>query len=95
MRRVTASSSPACSKSFELKIGAEAYWQAWFDGAALPNPGKIGVGVILISPAGLRSEKAALTGCSGCSNEADRLSRQALGLPELAAKVSRRRRRPR
>ena len=150
-------------------IDAEAYWQAWFDGAALPNPGRIGVGVVLVSPVGLRSGKAALTGCSGCSNEAelhalcaalelacaagarrlvvrgdsdvairyvrgpdstqigrlvvlvaqarewlrrfedvqlvwvprhrnaeaDRLSRQALGLPELAARVSRRRRRPR
>ncbi len=47
------------------------YWQAWFDGAALPNPGKIGVGVLVVSPAGERFEKSALAGCSGCSNEAE------------------------
>ena len=46
-------------------------WQGWFDGAALPNPGKIGVGVVLISPAGIRSEKSALIGGSGCNNEAE------------------------
>jgi ribonuclease HI len=47
------------------------YWQAWFDGAALPNPGKIGVGIVLLSPVGVRSEKSALLACSGCSNEAE------------------------
>jgi len=50
---------------------AEIYWQAWFDGAALPNPGRIGVGVVLLSPDGLRSEKSVLTGGSGCNNEAE------------------------
>ena len=47
------------------------YWQAWFDGAALPNPGKIGIGALVISPAGERFEKSALAGCNGCSNEAE------------------------
>jgi len=56
---------------FESDIDAEIYWQAWFDGAALPNPGKIGVGIVLISPDGARSEKSALIGRSGCSNEAE------------------------
>ena len=50
---------------------AEPYWQAWFDGAALPNPGKIGVGALVLSPDGERFEKSALAGCNGCSNEAE------------------------
>lgn len=31
-------------------------WQAWFDGSAHPNPGKIGIGGVLISPDGQRIE---------------------------------------
>ena len=52
-------------------IDLEGHWQAWFDGAALPNPGKIGVGALVLSPDGDRFEKSALAGCSGCSNEAE------------------------
>ena len=37
----------------------------------MPNPGKIGIGILLIAPDGQRSEKSALTGCSGCNNEAE------------------------
>ncbi len=71
MRRGIASSSPVCSKRFEQNIGAQGYWQGWFDGAALPNPGKLGIGVVLLSPAGIRSDTSALVGVSGCSNEAE------------------------
>lgn len=46
-------------------------WQVWFDGGALPNPGKMAVGVTLISPLGVRSDKAMLTGGCGCNNEAE------------------------
>ncbi len=46
-------------------------WQAWFDGGALPNPGKIGIGVLLISPDGVRHEHAQKTALNGCSNEAE------------------------
>lgn len=56
---------------FELGIDAENTWQAWFDGAALPNPGKIGVGVVLQAPDGRREEKSVLLNCSGCNNEAE------------------------
>ena len=62
------SSSRVC---FEADIDVENYWQAWFDGSALPNPGKIGIGVMLLSPGGVRSEKSEPTGCSGCNNEAE------------------------
>lgn len=51
--------------------GADAVWQAWFDGSALPNPGKIGIGAVLLSPAGQRLEKSALTGRHGCNNQAE------------------------
>lgn len=46
-------------------------WQAWFDGSALPNPGKMGIGVVLLAPDGRRSEKSSLIGGSGCNNEAE------------------------
>lgn len=62
------SSLPACS---EAAPDASPCWQVWFDGGALPNPGKMAVGVILISPVGLRSDKAMLTGGCGCNNEAE------------------------
>ncbi|MCX7167862.1 MAG: ribonuclease HI family protein [Rhodocyclales bacterium] len=77
---MTASSSPACFDACRQSgipgaqgagIDADDCWQAWFDGSALPNPGKIGVGVILLSPAGVRSDNSVLPGCSGCNNEAE------------------------
>ena len=49
----------------------EKCWQLWFDGAALPNPGRIGIGVLLVSPTGERFERACLPGAAGCSNEAE------------------------
>ncbi len=68
MRRATASSSPAC---FSLAIDTLACWQAWFDGSALPNPGKMGLGIVLVAPDGLRTEKSVLAGGTGCNNEAE------------------------
>ncbi len=52
-------------------IGIPAYWQAWFDGSALPNPGKLGIGVVLLAPDGRRSEQSALIAGIGCNNEAE------------------------
>jgi len=37
----------------------------------LPNPGKIGIGILLIAPDGQRSEKSVLLNASGCNNEAE------------------------
>lgn len=48
-----------------------AVWHAWFDGSAAPNPGKIGVGVVLIAPDGTRTEKSLSLNRSGCNNEAE------------------------
>ena len=46
-------------------------WQIWFDGAALPNPGRIGLGVVLRGPAGERADFSGLAGTTGCNNEAE------------------------
>lgn len=46
-------------------------WQIWFDGCALPNPGRIGLGALLLSPDGTRVELSSPTGRIGCSNEAE------------------------
>lgn len=46
-------------------------WQIWFDGCALPNPGRIGLGALLVSPQGNRVELSSPAGRSGCSNEAE------------------------
>ncbi|MCP5269421.1 MAG: ribonuclease HI family protein [Zoogloeaceae bacterium] len=48
-----------------------ACWQAWCDGSAAPNPGKIGIGIVLISPEGTRMEKSLAIGRSGCNNQAE------------------------
>lgn len=48
-----------------------AVWHAWFDGSAAPNPGKIGVGILLIAPDGTRTEKSLSLNRSGCNNEAE------------------------
>jgi len=46
-------------------------WRAWFDGSALPNPGRIGIGIVLVAPDGVRRDASRPLGCSGCNNEAE------------------------
>lgn len=46
-------------------------WQGWFDGSALPNPGRIGIGIVLQAPDGSVCERSLLAGASGCNNEAE------------------------
>jgi ribonuclease HI len=53
---------------------APAVWRAWFDGSAAPNPGKIGVGVVLIAPDARRMEKSLPLNRCGCNNEAELLA---------------------
>ena len=47
------------------------HWQAWVDGTASPNPGRIGLGLLLVSPDGERRERSHATGRSGCNNDAE------------------------
>jgi ribonuclease HI len=48
-----------------------AEWTAWVDATALPNPGRIGIGLVLVSPAGVRQDHARLADVRGCNNEAE------------------------
>lgn len=48
-------------------------WLAWFDGAAAPNPGRLGLGALLMGPGGKRLEHSSLAG-HGCNNEAELLA---------------------
>ncbi|MGW8392024.1 ribonuclease HI family protein [Pseudoduganella sp. HUAS MS19] len=66
-----------------------AAWRAWFDGSAHPNPGRIGIGVLLSGPAGERVEISRRAG-HGSSGDAEYLALIAalekaveLGVPEL------------
>ncbi|KAF7599330.1 MAG: ribonuclease H [Candidatus Dactylopiibacterium carminicum] len=46
-------------------------WFAWCDGCALPNPGRIGLGGVLLAPDQRRHEFSEAAGRSGCNNEAE------------------------
>lgn len=52
-------------------------WQAWFDGSAVPNPGRIGIGGVLRSPAGEQIEISRHAG-QGDNNQAEYLALIAL-----------------
>lgn len=52
-------------------MSVELYWQGWFDGSARPNPGDIGIGVVLLAPDARRFEKSERLSGSGCNNEAE------------------------
>lgn len=54
-----------------IRAGPDECWHAWFDGAALPNPGRIGLGAVLVAPDGRRFEGSRLAGLEGCNNEAE------------------------
>ena len=45
-------------------------WRGWFDGSAHPNPGRCGIGALLLGPAGERVELARAAGY-GNSSEAE------------------------
>lgn len=64
-------------------------WQAWFDGSALPNPGRIGIGVVLLCPDLIRQEISQPVVESGCNNEAELLAM--ITALDLAAKAGARR----
>jgi len=52
-------------------LNVEIYWQGWFDGSARPNPGEIGIGVVLLAPDARRYEKSERLSGRGCNNEAE------------------------
>ncbi len=54
-----------------------AAWHGWFDGSATPNPGAIGIGALLLGPAGERVEISRRAGI-GSSGDAEYLALLAL-----------------
>ena len=51
-------------------LGPPAAWRAWFDGSAHPNPGRCGIGALLLGPGGARVEISQPAGY-GNSSEAE------------------------
>lgn len=58
-------------------IVADDCWQGWFDGSALPNPGRMGLGVVLRAPTGVLSQYS-VEGGYGDSNQAEYMALIAL-----------------
>ena len=46
-------------------------WVVYCDGSALPNPGRMGLGAVLIGPDGTRHTLSHAAGTKGCNNEAE------------------------
>ncbi|GGY65517.1 ribonuclease HI family protein [Pseudoduganella albidiflava] len=59
-------------------------WRGWFDGSATPNPGRIGIGALLLGPAGERIEISRPAG-TGTSGDAEYLALIALLEAAVAA----------
>ncbi|HEX5393566.1 MAG TPA: ribonuclease HI family protein [Rhodocyclaceae bacterium] len=55
----------------ERSVAANNTWLLSVDGTAWPNPGKIGLGVVLRSPDGTTLQQSIPLGRSGCNNEAE------------------------
>lgn len=67
------------ARALEVNPEGEAvFWRAWFDGSALPNPGRLGLGAVLIGPDGAYFELSQTGPGSGCNNEAELLALCAL-----------------
>ena len=86
MTNVTPTASPRCD--FGSTAGA-ACWHGWFDGTARPNPGRLGLGAVLVAPGGERQELSRSPGAVGCNNEAEVLA--LIALLELALALGARR----
>ncbi|MED5612282.1 ribonuclease HI family protein [Janthinobacterium sp. P210005] len=53
-----------------LPAGPASAWRGWFDGSAHPNPGKLGIGALLLGPNGERIEVSEAVGY-GSSSDAE------------------------
>jgi len=47
------------------------YWTVHCDGSAVPNPGRMGLGAVLVAPDGTRHTLSRATHTVGCNNEAE------------------------
>ncbi|MDP1566066.1 MAG: ribonuclease H, partial [Polaromonas sp.] len=46
-------------------------WIIYADGSAVPNPGRMGLGAVLVAPDGTRHVLSMATDARGCNNEAE------------------------
>jgi ribonuclease HI len=46
-------------------------WTIYADGSAVPNPGRMGLGAVLVAPDGTRHVLSIATDARGCNNEAE------------------------
>lgn len=66
----TAARNAAMAARAARHAGPASAWRGWFDGSALPNPGRCGIGALLLGPDGERIEVARGAGY-GNSSEAE------------------------
>lgn len=50
------------------------HWTVHCDGSAVPNPGRMGLGAVLVAPDGTRHALSRATHSIGCNNEAELLA---------------------
>jgi ribonuclease HI len=83
--RAIAQARAAAEKLARRPVPASpALWRGWFDGSATPNPGRIGIGALLLGPGEQRIEISRRAG-DGTSGDAEYLALIALLEAALAA----------
>lgn len=55
----------------DAACGAAGEWTVHCDGSAQPNPGRMGLGVVIVAPDGRRDTLCIATHATGCNNEAE------------------------
>lgn len=55
----------------DLALPAPDFWTVHCDGSAVPNPGRMGLGVVMTDPDGQRHTFSQATHAVGCNNEAE------------------------
>lgn len=55
----------------DLALPAPDFWTVHCDGSAVPNPGRMGLGVVMTDPHGLSHTFSQATHAIGCNNEAE------------------------
>lgn len=63
-------------------------WNVWCDGSAIPNPGRMGLGAVVVAPDGSRHTLSQSPQDTGCNNEAE-LRAVTLSLEDLKARGAR------
>jgi ribonuclease HI len=62
---------PSCPADEAPAGEGPAPWIIYSDGSAVPNPGRMGLGAVLVAPDGTRHLLSTATDARGCNNEAE------------------------